>query len=81
MSSYTVTHRCGHTKTYYSLFADGRDAAAKSSASNTDCQDCIDFEQSQVECEDPFRTDMTIAQAEDDAANWRQNRQKNRLWW
>ncbi len=56
MTSYTVTHTCGHTKTYYSgLFADNRDAAAKANAANTDCQDCIEYAAATAECDDPFR--------------------------
>lgn len=56
MASYTVTHTCGHTKTYYSgLFADNRDAAAKANAANTMCQDCIEYEESVKEYDDPFR--------------------------
>ena len=56
MSSYTITHTCGHTKTYYrGLFADNRDANAEANAANTECQDCIDYAASIKECDDPFR--------------------------
>jgi hypothetical protein len=56
MTSYTVTHTCGHTKTYFQgLFADKRDASAAENAATTDCQDCIEYAAETAECDDPIR--------------------------
>lgn len=56
MTTYTVTHTCGHTKTYFSgLFADKRDANAAATAAVTDCADCIEYAAVTAECDDPIR--------------------------
>ena len=55
MNSYTVTHTCGHTKTYYRLFADNRGDAAEANAANTDCQECREMSEAWAVADDPIR--------------------------